>query len=138
MAIKKYPGEKWGGVIRLTYKGPGNVVWIGAGLRVNPYDYWNIPSYWWAATTATLPACSKETTIEVRVEDIFPVDIPAHQGIDIWKVIAWEDIIPKLGNRNAVDALIIDRDDDDEVYLLGPVESDWIKIVSAEPYKVKK
>ena len=138
MAIDKYPGEKWGATVRFTYKGPGRTgAWVGVGLRTDPYDYWSIPSYWWAATLTDIPACSTDTTLETKVGDVFPDDVPFGKLVDTFKVIAKKDPMSALGNKEAFSSLILARDSDAEVYTVAPASIEWIKIVSAEPYEVK-
>lgn len=121
MAIVKYPGQEWGGTVRLTYKGPGNIVRIYIALRTDPYDYWNAPLHWyWGGGEVVLKTAITETVYEFPTVGIFPDDIPQGILIDVFKMIAWQPIDPYIGNKAAFGANLAAVDRDDEVYTMPP------------------
>lgn len=132
MAIVKYPGEEWGGTVRFTYKGPGNIVQVYAGLRINPYRYWDIPLDWWIGKTGVIcPTTIVDTIVEVPVSGFFP-ELEENQLVDVFKIIAWEPIDAFIGNQANFDRNLASIDPDAEVYVtplsvfdIGRPESTW-------------
>ena len=120
MAIQKFEGETFGATIKFVYRGPGEEIWVGLGLRHDPYDYFNIPEANWIGGYVTVPKCINETEHSLALEGVFPAGIPGSELVDTWKILAPSIPLLHLGDQGVFDQYVLSKDRDDEVYVTPP------------------
>jgi len=120
MALEKFEGGPYGATIWFVYRGPGEEIWVGLGLRHDPYDYWDIPEVNWLGGYVTVPKSVTETQYSIDLNGIFPGGIPGGILLDTWKILAPSYPLLHLGNQGVFDGYVLSKDRDDEVYTTPP------------------
>ena len=112
----KFVGQRYGATIRFTYRGPAQDLWVGFGIRYDPYDYYSIPEDHWIGGYFPVPRSEMLTTIEVDLEGIFPPGVLEETDLDTFKVVGPTTPMPAIGDQFGFDACLYGKDRDDAVY----------------------